>query len=126
MKLKVFNQTNALAQRAGTKPTINFGKSGAIKLNKFLVENLKLEPGHLLEIAQDEDEEDDWYFKVSKKGEGFVLRSNKDGSLTCNSSVTSQNLRDHFGYQDKGLTLDPAPAAEEGGWYALLTAKLKS
>ena len=126
MKLKVFNQTNALSSRANGKPRISFGKNGQISLNKYLVENLKAEAGDLIEIAQDEEEEDDWYFKVSKKGEGFVLRSNKDGSLSCNSSVTSQNLRDHFGYQDKGLTLDPAPAAEEGGWYALLTAKLKS
>lgn len=126
MKLKVFNQTNASSKRSGGRPTISFGKNGAIKLNKFLVENLKAESGDLIEIAQDEEESNDWYFKVSKKGDGFVLRLSKsDDALVCNSSIVSQNIRDHFGRNDKGLTLEPAPAAEEGGWYALLTSKLK-
>lgn len=123
MKLIIFNQTNSKSQKSG-EPSIGFGRNGQVRLNKFAVALLDAKAEMKLEIAQDEDTPEDWYIKVSESGDGFILREKIEGELVFNSSTVTKRFLKTFDSLHKGLTVEIAKKPSEGGWYAILTAKL--
>lgn len=124
MKLKIYNPDNAGAAGRSAKPNIAFSANGLIAFNKAAVQALNLKEGDLVEFAEDEENDGDWYFKIVPEG-GFSLKAYKDdGRLCFNSSKIVMFITEPL-----GLTKALCPIAKEAtdqGYYAILTAGIKS
>lgn len=130
MELKVYNKHNAMQEPVGRQkdPAISFGKSGVIRLNKALVNKLEIEPGDGLQVAQDPNNKDDWYFSIHENGiplRAGLSKKEPDGSLVCQSSTIVKDLQKAIEVEGSancrvGLT------ADELGWYPIFTASAKN
>lgn len=79
MKLKFYSeQTLAKKTERSGLPKINFGKSGAITLNKLAAKLVDLNDGDRITIAQDEEDACNFYIFKDQKN-GFAIRSKKIG-----------------------------------------------
>lgn len=126
MQLKVYNKENALLNRGGLakSPAISFGKNGVISLNKSLVNHFNLKPGHGIEIAQDPENEADWFFKFSENGIPLRTKKTDDGSLLFNSSIIVKDFQssiEYYATANGRVIVNP----NEQGWYLILTASGK-
>jgi len=124
MKLKIYNADNAASTGKSSKPTLSFSKNGLISFNKAAVLKHGLKEGMKVEIAEDEENDGDWYFKVGSEN-GFILRSYKggeDGRLNFNSSKIVTYITEPLGLEKANIPIAPEPTEE--GWYALLTVSL--
>jgi hypothetical protein len=83
MKLNHFNNETLPKQMGRGKklPKASFGKSGTISFNGAAVELMDFKQGEKISIAQDEEDDGNWYFFKDPKG--FELRQgyDKKGSL---------------------------------------------
>lgn len=130
MKLKVYNVSNAMSHGRDTKPTISFSEKGLISFNKAAVAALNLKVDDQVEIAQDEQEPNDWYFKITKaenESLGFKLKSYKegDGRLSFNSSTTSRDLLYGLEPVRAKATMLISLESDEFGWNSIITASVK-
>ncbi len=95
MKLKIFTKENTGHVRS-SKPGINLNTAGSFTLNKSAAEIMQLKVGDAVAIAQDEDDEDNWYVFKCKSDEGFIVRpcngKNIDGGLSFNSSFIMRKI----------------------------------
>lgn len=123
MKLKIYNPENAGQSGKSSKPSIAFSKNGLISFNKAAVAELNLKPGDQVELAEDEENEGDWYFKIVMGG-GFVLKEYKqDGRLNFNSAKLVLCITEPLGVEKALIPISLTPTEE--GWYPLLTAAIK-
>jgi len=97
MKLLEFNAENCPPQREG-KPSLQVNqKTGLFTFNKFAIEGLKLKPGQLVVIHQDEEDAANFYVEIVKE-RGFLLKDKKAASpcMSFSSTLLARKIGDAF------------------------------
>lgn len=90
MKLKTYNKTNTLTKDRGT-PAISITHTGVFRVSTVLAEEMKLQEGDQVALAQDEDEPKDWYLhKV--KADGFPIHISGGGHVFSALGITRQMM----------------------------------
>ncbi len=121
MKLKVYNKENAVGSfgKKHTEETVTFSKNGGlIRLSKSLIARLEIKVGDGIEIANEEGEAENWFFRISE--DGIPLRSDKDdGSLSTNSSKICKDIMISFD-TEKSTRMKVGKEPDEDGWLPLL------
>jgi len=121
MKLKKFNQQNRLPGfRGNTRASVRFFKAGMITFTASALKRLGLAHGHYVEIAQDEDNPEDWFIMHSTELSGFMLRDGgKSGNAIFNNAHIGRLFVNQFGPDKNSVAclLATGPVTIEGEEY---------
>lgn len=127
LSLERFDRTNTIGgTRSERPPAITMNKTGNFRLNKALVDMMKLKSGAGIAFHQDKVESADWYVERDDKN-GFVLREGKNGALQFNTTPLFHKLTACVdGAEDGGTMLVSTEVVRNGTMllYSLITSSL--
>ena len=119
MKLKEFSTIGELS--ASGIAAISFNKRGLICINTAAAESIGIKKGDRIAFYQDEDNPEDWYFRISTK-DGALLRDNKSKKgLKCYFAIVVSEILKST--KNKDIAKFQISTTAEDGLYAIITRK---
>jgi hypothetical protein len=128
MNLKTYNATNTAGSRPH-KAIMSISKNGLIRFSQGAVELMDIKAGDQVQFCQDENEPENWFIEVVKKG-GFPLRDayGTGGGLLTNASGIKRHLFQSVNYLGESGTLfiGEQVQIQKRTFYTLITGFLRN
>lgn len=115
--------------RRNMKNSISIRKNGCIIISQKLAENMELQPGDFIQLAQEANTPDQWF--IAKAADGFKARELKGNYVLQNIQLCTDllnSINKDFETQNGFVILVGAePVTEQDGqkWFEIITASAK-
>jgi hypothetical protein len=127
MKLREFNRSIKSGYSKDDLPRIRIsGRSGLITFNHSAVQRLKLKAGEGLTFHNDEEQLTDWYLKIGKKEDAFILRQYKETYGFSCTALAHEMLRSMLGVQESKKSVSFLISGKPYEGYHAILAKSKA
>ncbi|MGF7218640.1 hypothetical protein GGR92_004819 [Spirosoma lacussanchae] len=129
MKLTFYTAESFEKVKPSPRPMFSISTGNILKINKPLVDLLKVQAGDMIIIGQDEKHGKDWYIARSLRGFTLKPAAGTDQSLAFSFGGLVNLFRAQFPKHEKMIKIPVAPdstfADEEHIYFALLTAAIE-